>query len=230
MKIIKKMENIPDDEIRTMMDFDKVLLQHKALLVLAKKALFIKYMFASTFIVGITATTFIYLNNKSENIEPKVNRTSNTFLSKKEIVEIPISVENEYNKVSNDLKSATQEEKTKKVIKQKKVAISEKKTEEFTEAMPDGGYNALYLFFDKNLNYPQEAKEMGLEGEVIVEFYINGQGKAEDVTIIKSLHPILDKEAIRLINTMPKWQSATFAGKVIATKKTIPLTFNLLKK
>jgi periplasmic protein TonB len=60
-------------------------------------------------------------------------------------------------------------------------------------------------FFAKNVHYPQQAKEMGIEGTVWLSFIIDTKGEVHEVSVAKSAHPSLDKEALRVAKAMPKW-------------------------
>ncbi len=68
-----------------------------------------------------------------------------------------------------------------------------------------GGDIALMTFLGKNTKYPQVAKENGIQGRVYVGFVIDKSGKVTDVKILRGADPQLDKEAIRVVKTMPKW-------------------------
>lgn len=91
-----------------------------------------------------------------------------------------------------------------------------------------GGENGLIKYFKKNLNYPQEALESGIEGIVTVQFTINADGTISNVsTISPKLGGHLEMEAIRLIRSMPDWKPAMENGKPVPAQCNIPVEFNL---
>ena len=64
----------------------------------------------------------------------------------------------------------------------------------------------------KNFKYPEEAYENGIQGRVLVKFYVNVDGSISDVKVVRSVHPLLDKEAVRIIKGMPKFKKAPMGG------------------
>lgn len=97
------------------------------------------------------------------------------------------------------------------------------------EVMPrfPGGEKALLNYLGKNIRYPSEALEKQIEGKVIIGFYINEKGKIMDPKIVQSLDPKCDKEAIRVIKRMPKWEPGMKNGRPVNTFYTVPITFSL---
>lgn len=97
------------------------------------------------------------------------------------------------------------------------------------EAAPQfpGGNNSLNKYISKNLQYPSDAKEQGVEGQVIVRFKVNGEGKAVNPVIVKSVHSSIDRESIRLINKMPKWKPGRQEGKNVEVTFELPINFDL---
>lgn len=90
-----------------------------------------------------------------------------------------------------------------------------------------GGEKKLYEFLSKNLNYPEMAKENGIQGKVFVQFVVWNDGSIKDVKIIKSIHNTLDREASRVIKAMPNWAPGKQRGKAVNTKFTLPIKFKL---
>lgn len=106
---------------------------------------------------------------------------------------------------------------------------TEKKTFDVTETLPSfkGGQEALNRWISENMQYPQDAYNDGIQGRVKVSVEINSDGSIGDVSIVKSVHPSLDKEAIRLFKSMPKWNPGTQNGNPVSAKMEFPLTFRL---
>lgn len=97
------------------------------------------------------------------------------------------------------------------------------------EVMPSfpGGEGELLKFLAKNINYPQESQEKGEKGRVICSFVVASDGSIVNHKIVRSLSPLLDKEALRVLQTMPRWTPGTQGGKPVAVKYTVPITFRL---
>lgn len=97
------------------------------------------------------------------------------------------------------------------------------------EKMPQfpGGNKALLEFFNKNIRYPASMKSKKITGRVIVQFTIDKDGKVTNPQIARSLHPLFDKEVLRVTKQMPAWNPGTILGKPISTKFTVPVTFAL---
>lgn len=97
------------------------------------------------------------------------------------------------------------------------------------EQKPDfpGGYNELMKYLGSNLRYPVPAIEQGVEGKVTVQFVVSKTGKISGVKILQSLHPLCDKEAERLIKSMPDWIPGKQNGNPVNVYYTIPIRFKL---
>ena len=91
----------------------------------------------------------------------------------------------------------------------------------------DGGSsNKFKIWVDKHKRYPRKAKKQGLHGRVIVLFTIDETGKLADAKVIRGVHEILDKEAMRVINAAPdKWLPGVRYGKPKKTTYTLPVIF-----
>ena len=137
-----------------------------------------------------------------------------------------------------------QKQNTKKSVK----GVAEKKAETFetntavgtfepvqgdvfdvVEEMPQypGGPQALFKFLGENVHYPEEAEKAGIQGRVIATFIVEKDGSISQPTVVKSVDPLLDAEAIRVISAMPNWKPGKQNGKVVRVKYTVPLSFNL---
>ena len=88
-----------------------------------------------------------------------------------------------------------------------------------------GGVSALKDFLRDNLRYPEKATKKGLEARVIVQFWIETDGTVSRVAVLSDPNPIFDKEAVRLIRSMPKWKPATQRGNPVALRYTLPVDF-----
>lgn len=97
------------------------------------------------------------------------------------------------------------------------------------ETMPEfpGGETGLLTFINKSIKYPVIAQENGIQGRVICSFVINKDGKVTDAEVMRGVDPSLDKEALRVINTMPAWKPGQQRGKPVKVKFTVPIAFRL---
>lgn len=109
-----------------------------------------------------------------------------------------------------------------------------KKDEVFVvvEQMPEfpGGLVALKEYIKANLQYPQAALEKGIEGKVYVNFMVSKTGAVSDVKVAKSADLLLDKEAARIIQSMPNWNPGKQHGEPVEVLYTLPVDFHLPQK
>ena len=131
---------------------------------------------------------------------------------------------------------ATSEETNQAVeIKYVPVAVEEEEPEEQTifevvEQMPEfpnGGMAGLMQYLSKNIKYPTIAQENGTQVRVTVQFVVNRDGSIVDAKVLRGVDPYLDKEAIRVISSMPKWKPGMQRGKAVRVKYTVPVMFRL---
>jgi protein TonB len=87
--------------------------------------------------------------------------------------------------------------------------------------------DALMKFLQQNIKYPEQAQKDSIQGRVIVQFVINKMGQVTDPTIMRSVSPELDAEALRVTNAMPLWTPGKQKGKAVNVKFTLPITFKL---
>lgn len=90
-----------------------------------------------------------------------------------------------------------------------------------------GGQKALQQFILNNLKYPDEAKEIAIEGAVYIQFTVAADGSIKDIKVLKSPHPLLSDEAIRILKLMPNWSPGRNAGRTVAVQYCLPVRFTL---
>jgi protein TonB len=97
------------------------------------------------------------------------------------------------------------------------------------EQMPEfqGGQAELVSFIGKSIIYPPEAIKKGIKGKVYVTFVVGKDGAISDAKVTRSVDPLLDAEALRVVNSMPKWTPGKQSGKEVAVQCTIPINFAL---
>ena len=90
-----------------------------------------------------------------------------------------------------------------------------------------GGDAAQIAFLSNNLRYPAVAMEQGIQGRVVTQFVVDKDGSITDVKVVRSLDPMLDKEAVRLVKSMPKWTPGKLNGSPVRVKCILPISFRL---
>ena len=97
------------------------------------------------------------------------------------------------------------------------------------EVMPEfpGGTAALMTYLGSNIKYPTISQETGSQGKVIVQFVVDRDGTISNPEVVRGVDPYLDKEAIRVISSMPKWTPGVQNGKKVRVKYTVPVSFRL---
>ena len=97
------------------------------------------------------------------------------------------------------------------------------------EKMPSfpGGDAELLKYIATNIKYPKESKDNGEQGRVICSFIVGRDGSVNNPEVLRGVTPLLNEEAVRVINTMPRWNPGMQRGKAVAVKYTVPITFRL---
>lgn len=97
------------------------------------------------------------------------------------------------------------------------------------EQMPEfpGGMKELLKFLQDNLKYPENAMMNNVQGRVIVQFVVEKDGTLTEFKVARSVDPDLDAEALRVLQTMPKWKPGMQRGKIVRVKFTVPVSFKL---
>lgn len=90
-----------------------------------------------------------------------------------------------------------------------------------------GGTDSLTKHIERNIRYPEAAREAGVQGRVRVKFFINEEGCATDAVVVRSIGAGCDEEAVRVAITICNWQPATFNGKPVKSLYYLPISFRL---
>ena len=91
----------------------------------------------------------------------------------------------------------------------------------------ESGTAGLLAFLNRNVKYPVKAEENGIQGRVLCSFVVERDGSITEVKVIRSVDPSLDKEAVRVIQSMPNWIPGMQKGQPVRVKFTLPVTFRL---
>ena len=97
------------------------------------------------------------------------------------------------------------------------------------EVMPQfpGGQIAMMKYIMENMKYPEQAMKEGIQGRVAVRFIVEKDGSISDVKPVLSVHPLLNKEAVRVVESMPKWTPGKHNGKPVRVRFNLPVMFKL---
>lgn len=90
-----------------------------------------------------------------------------------------------------------------------------------------GGEAEMFRYIVDNMVYPEDAIDADIEGRVFVSFVVNKKGKVTDVEIERGFHPLLDKEARRIVESMPDWTPGEQMGKKVSSRFMLPINFQL---
>jgi TonB family protein len=232
IKIMEKRPQLSDEEIRSYMDFDR-LLADKKLLASKPKYSFLKWVAPAIALLGIVA--WLIFNYPAEKVEQSKGIVADDV--KKDEPKMSLSAASDepavvspQKAVPNVVERSTKESLPVSGEKNVPQATEKTKTEDiYVQAEPVKGYSDLYAYFNSNLVYPIEALKDSTQGVETVSFVVNTEGKPEKITIKQSLGEPFEKEARRLIENMPLWKPATLNGKPVASQMSIPLTFQIQK-
>lgn len=102
-----------------------------------------------------------------------------------------------------------------------------------SEQLPEfpGGQKAMFQYIVDNVVYPFNARTMGIEGRTVCQFIVNKSGDLADIVVVKSSgNEELDQEALRVLETMPRWIPGRSAGQIVRVKYTVPVTFKIAEQ
>ncbi|MCF0181448.1 MAG: energy transducer TonB [Muribaculaceae bacterium] len=135
------------------------------------------------------------------------------------------------NDKGTDDRNVTRELKNEVVVEEKKPVVEEKKEEIFksVEQMPTfpGGDAALMKYLSSHIQYPTMAQENNIQGKVIVQFVVTKTGAVGEVKVVRSVDKDLDREAVRVCKSLPKFVPGRQNGQPVSVWYTLPVTFKL---
>lgn len=107
--------------------------------------------------------------------------------------------------------------------------VNSNRVYDVVEQMPSfpGGISGLRTYLNQNIRYPAEAQENCVQGRVVVSFVVGKDGHISDVTVLRSVDPSLDKEAVRVIRNMPRWTPGKQGGEPVKVRYNVPVSFRL---
>ena len=95
------------------------------------------------------------------------------------------------------------------------------------EQPPSFAHGNVMAWLCQNIHYPPLAEENGIQGRVIVSFVVEPDGSLSNIAVVKGVDPSLDKEAVRVVSAMPKWNPGTQNNVCVRVKYNLPITFKL---
>ena len=179
-------------------------------------------------LIGLALTTFLFFSSmkKIDDIKDKFDESEQ--VENGVIGGDSLAHASETEETTPTVKSTT---KTGKITAEsstpKKVFTG--KVYDLVDEMPSfpGGLEELYKWIDNNVQYPAVARENGIEGRVILKFIVEKDGSLSDSIVIHSVHPMVDREALRLVGQMPKWNPGKRAGIPVRVRYCLPIKFKL---
>jgi len=156
---------------------------------------------------------------------PKVQQPQNIEVPDEEVIEEEIEID-----MDNEI---TEETKVEVITIQPQEVEKEDPNEIFLvveeTAAPVGGMNAFYEYVGKQMQgkYPAQARRMGIEGRVFVEFVVEKDGTLTDVKAIKGIGAGCDELAVKVVQNAPKWKPGKQRGKPVRQKMVLPIVFKL---
>lgn len=116
-----------------------------------------------------------------------------------------------------------------KLSGQPEESVAEDRLYQITELEAEfpGGPKAMLKYFQENLIYPDDAKEMQIQGRVFVSAVVEKDGTLSNVELVRGVYSSLDKEAVRVVKGMPKWIPGEIDGKTVRSRVYLPLTFKI---
>ncbi len=165
--------------------------------------------------------------DKKEVIMPKQQQMIEELV----IVEDNEDIENELIPFDNDPDENTEVNYVQTVVLQEETSDGIDIPLNFASKMPvfPGGELGLMKYISDHVDYPTAAREQGIEGKVYVRFCVTKFGTVDRVSIARSADPILDKEALKVVSKLPKWQPGENGGRKVSVWYTVPINFVLGK-
>lgn len=175
---------------------------------------------------SIYVTELVPITFPDEKLEPPPP-PENKIVEILEIVKNDIEVADNVSTVSEDMNATHQIIWIPPVVETE--VVDEDIIVDVAEIMPEfpGGMAALMKYLGTNIKYPTISQEMGSMGRVIVQFVVDKDGTITNPTVARGVDAYLDKEAIRVVSSMPKWKPGMQNGKRVRVKYTVPVVFRL---
>ena len=145
-----------------------------------------------------------------------------------EIVDDKVEVNDDFMSTEADENTTVEIQEVVDVVQEEEV-VEEPQVFFIVEDMPEfpGGELALRKYIAENVRYPEMAKENDIQGTVYVRFVVDTDGSVKNVEVIRGVDQLLDKEAIRVVQSLPKWKPGKQRGKAVKVSHSVPIKFAL---
>jgi protein TonB len=241
IKVMNTKPNVTDEEISSLMNFDALLEQHRNNSKKRSNGKIKSGMISLSIVMVVSLISWLMIRSENDNaMSIEKAPSSDKKKSSNDVVITADSVEKILSPSSTPKKNnATQLIKKSNTLKTPDANPESSKEEDkvnekiaapvFVQAEPVAGYPDLYEYFGRELTYPLSRMKDSVSGVVAVVFTINKEGRPEKIEIEQSLGKEFDEEAIRVMQNMPLWNPATYNGKPVASRMSLPLTFQIRK-
>ncbi|NJM24974.1 MAG: energy transducer TonB [Bacteroidia bacterium] len=226
--------DVPDREIERFMNFDDLMKQHRSMVTASRWHTAVRIVSAIAILAAIGLAIYWLLPDQPPVAKQYVAPSDTTAISSPDSSDASTSVQPTLPTPAGAEKNKIAKPQTKTLPQKEKRSNAVDATPEpvvaepvYVQAEPVEGYENLYEYFNRELQYPQEAIRDSIQGVVTVQFVIDSEGKPVNIRITKSLGEVFDIETIRLIENMPGWTPATLNGKPVDSKLSLPFTFNI---
>lgn len=205
------------------------------------------------FSIGLVVTMVLVImafENKQydESLAALVGKNTNTFEEMLEVpptdlppppppqIQAPVIIEvPDEEKIEEEIDVKFDVEASEETKIQEVIVVAEEAKEEVDEiftiveepASPKGGMPAFYKYVGEKVKYPAQARRMGIEGKVFVEFVIGKDGSISEVRAVKGIGAGCDEEAVRIVQSAPSWTPGKQRGKAVKQRMVLPITFKL---
>ena len=161
--------------------------------------------------------------------EPEPEQPEPEVTTELEIVDNDAEIEHELGIVDAGDDANKQQEEVVVTDVEQEEEVAEEEIFVFVEKNPEypGGEEALYKFLGENIKYPDMARDNNVSGTVVVKFVVEKDGRITKASILREIGGGCGKEALRVVNSMPKWSPGQQSGKPVRTEFTLPVQFQL---
>jgi len=207
------------------------------------------FFFSIGLVITMTLVIMAFENKQyDESLASLVGKNTNTFEEMLEVpptdlppppppqIQAPVIIEvPDEEEIEEEIDVKFDVEASEETKIQEVVVVAEEAKEEVDEiftiveepASPKGGMPAFYKYVGEKVKYPAQARRMGIEGKVFVEFVIGKDGSISEVRAVKGIGAGCDEEAVRIVQGAPSWTPGKQRGKAVKQRMVLPITFKL---
>lgn len=226
--IMDKRQRLADEDIDRFKNFDALLSKYNTAPINTGKIYGVKLIMSIIIIAGIAFSVLYLTKDNAERIT--THKQTNEVIKAEEKAGNKVLTDTVTTSLQNQLDSEKKPVQ-KQTLKQKQDVKKEtpipSTTPVYIQAEPVDGYAHLYDYFNKELIYPVVALKDSIQGVLTVSFTINKDGLPENLQFTNSLGEPFEEEAKRLILNMPAWRPATLNNQPVASRLSLPLTFQI---